>query len=64
MSSGDADDRVGVVELEGDLAREGGQVGLALAGVEHADGVVQGRGHEEVLLFETQRLACGVESSG
>ena len=54
---GDADDGVGVVELEGDLAREGGQVGLALAGVEHADGVVQGRGHEEVLLFEAQRLA-------
>ena len=59
-----ADDRVGVVELEVDLVREGGQIRLVLARVEDADGVVDGGGHEEVLLLETQRLACGVESSG
>ena len=54
---GDADDRVGVVKLEGDLVYEGGQIRLVLARVEDADGVMDGGGHEEVLLFETQRLA-------
>ncbi len=54
---GDADDRVGVVELEGDLVGEGRQIRLVLARVEDADGVVDGRGHEEVLLFQTKRLA-------
>ena len=54
---GDADDRVRVVELEGDLVREGGQVRLVLARVEHADRVVDGRGHEEVLLLQAQTLA-------
>ena len=53
----DADDRVGVVELEGDLVREGGQIRLVLARVEDADGVVDGGGHEEVLLLEAQSLA-------
>mgnify|MGYP006977838241 CR=1 FL=1 len=52
-----ADDRVGVVELEGDLVREGGQIRLVLARVEDADGVVDGGGHEEVLLLEAQSLA-------
>ena len=52
-----ADDRVGVVELEGDLVREGGQIRLVLTRVEDADGVVDGGGHEEVLLLETQCLA-------
>ena len=54
---GDADHRMGVVELEGDLVYEGGQIRLVLARVEDADGVMDGGGHEEVLLFETQRLA-------
>ena len=53
----DADDRVGVVKLEGDLVCEGGQIRLVLARVEDADGVMDGGGHEEVLLLETQRLA-------
>ena len=52
-----ADDRVGVVELEVDLVREGGQIRLVLARVEDADGVVDGGGHEEVLLLEAQCLA-------
>ena len=52
-----ADDRVGVVELEGDLVREGGQIRLVLPRVEDADGVVDGGGNEEVLLLETQCLA-------
>ena len=53
---GDADHRVGVVELEDDLVREGRQVRLVLARVEDADGVVQGCGDEEVLLLEAQFL--------
>ena len=42
---------------KGDLVREGGQIRLVLARVEDADGVVDGGGHEEVLLLETQCLA-------
>ena len=53
----DANDRVGVVQLEVDLVREGGQIRLVLARVEDADGVVDGGGHEEVLLLKTQSLA-------
>ena len=44
---GDADHRVGVVELEDDLVRESRQIRLVLARVEDADGVVDGGGHEE-----------------
>ena len=52
-----ADDRVGVVELEGDLVRERGQIRLVLARIEDADGVMDGGGHEEILLLQTQCLA-------
>ena len=54
---GDADHRVGVVELEDDLVRESRQIRLVLARVEDADGVVQGGGDEEVLLLKAQFLA-------
>ncbi len=56
MSSGNLD-RVGVVELEGDLVRERGQIRLVLARIEDADGVMDGGGHEEILLLQTQCLA-------
>ena len=49
------DGRMGVIELDGDLVGELLEcfMGLTVA----ADDVLQGRGHEEVLLFEPQFLS-------
>ena len=54
---GDGDHRVRVVELEDDLVWECCEIWVFLTWVEEADGVGEGSGREEVLLFEAQALA-------
>ncbi|KAF5032754.1 hypothetical protein DSECCO2_613860 [anaerobic digester metagenome] len=55
---GDADGRVRVVELHGHLVREAVEGGVVVL-AEAAQDVLEGRGHEEILLPQAQLLAAG-----
>src|SRR5262245_55026066 len=65
---GDSERRVSVIELDGNVVRQGSQI-IALAGAEAVDDVLQGAADQEVLLEEAQSPAglggiVGIEDPG